>query len=315
MAAPLLSVVVPVYNEANGLGAFHDALLAVLKQLKLDYEIIYCDDGSTDHTPELVQKWQSNDNRIKLLRLSRNFGKESALAAGIGMAKGDAIVTIDGDGQHPVDLLPQFVSAWQDGAAVVVGVRAEKPRLGSRLFYNFFNKLTVQKLLPGSTDYRLIDKRVQRAFLELKETDRITRGLIDWLGFERRLITFQTKPRQTGQASYGHAKRWQLAANSFVSLTPTPLYVFGCLGVLITGSAFMLGVAVFIEQLLLGDPWQWHFTGTAMLAILILFLVGLVLLSQGILSLYISHMHTQSKQRPLYVIDYERSAGLSPRDT
>ena len=307
-----LSVVVPVYNEAAGLPAFHKSLLATLAGLSYDWEVIYCDDGSTDKTAELVGNWHQADKRVKLVRLSRNFGKESALAAGIAAAGGDAIVTIDGDGQHPVELLPQFLAAWQDGAQVVVGVRdsINGGRPGSRLFYTLFNQLTSQKLVPGSTDYRLIDKVVRQAFLELKETDRITRGLIDWLGFRRAFVHFDVKPRHSGAGSYDRAKRWQLATHSFVSLTPKPLYIFGWLGVFITVCALLLGSAVFIEQLLLGDPWHWRFTGTAMLGILTLFLVGIILMSQGILSLYISHMHTQSKQRPLYVIDYQASAGI-----
>ncbi len=311
--AAQLSIVVPVYNEGAGLAVFHQSLIETLNALGHDYEIIYCDDGSIDDSAALVQQWHQADQRVKLIKLSRNFGKESALAAGIAAASGAAIITLDGDGQHPVELLPQFVAAWQKGARVVVGIRSNRgaePQLGSRLFYQLFNKLTHQKLIPGSTDYRLIDASVQQAFLELKETDRITRGLIDWLGFERTFIHFTAKPRQTGAAGYDRGKRWQLAANSFVSLTPTPLYLFGYLGVFITGGALLLGGAVFIEQLLLADPLHWKFTGTAMLGILILFLVGMVLMSQGILSLYISHMHTQSKQRPLYVVDYQGSAGI-----
>jgi dolichol-phosphate mannosyltransferase len=142
------------------------------------------------------------------------------------------------------------------------------------------------------------------------ETDRITRGLIDWLGFRREFIEFEANARADDSTSYSRAKLMRLAANSFVSLTPTPLYVFGCVGVVITAGALVLGGSVFIEQLLLGDPWHWKFTGTAMLSILLLFLIGIVLMSQGILSLYISHVHNQSKQRPLYIIDYEGSAGI-----
>lgn len=310
-----LSIVVPVYNEAAGLMTFHQSLIEVLAQLKADYEIIYCDDGSDDNTAELVRQWHKAQPRVKLIRLSRNFGKESALAAGLAVATSDAIITLDGDGQHPVELIPAFVKAWQNGAQVVVGVRDNgRLQVGSRLFYGLFNRLTAQKLVPGATDFCLLDKVVQRAFLELKETDRITRGLIDWLGFRRSLIHFTAKPRQTGRAGYDRGKRWQLAANSFVSLTPTPLYIFGYLGVIITGWSLLLGLAVFIEQLILGDPWQWNFTGTAMLGILILFLVGIVLMSQGILSLYISRLHNQTKQRPLYVIDYSTSAGLEKPD-
>lgn len=318
----LISVVVPVYNEAAGLELLHDKLVEVAERVSRDsYELIYCDDGSRDGTSTLVQDWAKINKNVKLIKLSRNFGKENALSAGIAQAVGEAIVTIDGDGQHPVEIIPKFVEAWQKGAQVVVGVRASNSnegwfkRLGSTIFYGLFNKFTREKMLPGSTDFRLIDRAVQQAFLSLNETDRITRGLIDWLGFKRELIYFTAKPRLHGTAGYSAGKLVQLAINSFVSLTFAPLYIFGYVGAFITATSFVLGIAIFVEQLLLGDPWHWQFTGTAMLAVLILFLVGLVLLSQGVLSVYVSHLHAQSKQRPLYVIDYKGSSGIkSPRN-
>jgi glycosyltransferase involved in cell wall biosynthesis len=311
----LLSVVVPLHNEAAGLTAFHASLVTALQPFA-SYEILYCDDGSTDETAQVVRDLAATNSNIKLLCFSRNFGKENALTAGLTHAAGEAIITIDGDGQHPVELIPEFVAAWQAGNQVVIGVRKTTKEQSSwkqwqsRLFYKVFNKLSEQKLIPGSTDFRLIDRQVQQAFLQLNESDRITRGLIDWLGFKRHLITFTPKRRQHGEAAYSQRKLMVLAVNSFVSLTRTPLYLFGYLGVIITIFSFVLGLAVFVEQLLLGDPLQWNFTGTAMLGILILFLVGIVLLSQGILSLYISLLHNQSKQRPLYVIDYQASAGI-----
>lgn len=316
----LLSVVVPVHNESSGLRQFHKSLVGTVRQSAEDsYEILYCDDGSSDDTSTLVKGFRADNPRIKLIKLSRNFGKENALSAGIAEAGGQAVLMLDGDGQHPVELIPKFIDAWRDGAQVVIGVRTGNDnegrfkRSGSRLFYKVFNRLTAQKLLPGSTDFRLIDAAVRQAFLALKETDRITRGLIDWLGFRREFIYFKANARQQDSASYSRRKLMRLAANSFVSLTPTPLYLFGILGVTITIAALVLGASVFVEQLLLGDPWHWKFTGTAMLSILVLFLVGIVLMSQGILSLYISHLHSQSKKRPLYVIDYEGSDGIEPQ--
>lgn len=313
----LLSIVVPVYNEGAGLADFHDSLMPQVTDVVGDsYEVIYVNDGSSDDTAEVVAGLHHKDAKVKLISLSRNFGKENALTAGLAQAKGDAVLSIDGDGQHPVELIPQFVEVWQAGAQVVIGVRDGEhgqsawKRWQSHLFYSIFNRLSEQKLIPGSTDFRLIDRDVQKAFLELTENDRITRGLIDWLGFKRQIIRFTPHTRQHGTASYSQRKLMILAVNSFVSLTRTPLYLFGYLGVFITGFSFVLGVAVFVEQLLLGDPLHWNFTGTAMLGILTVFFVGLVLLSQGILSLYISLLHNQSKQRPLYVVDYRSSAGI-----
>ena len=308
----------PLYNEAASLQEVHDALVVSLHEaVDDDYEIVYCDDGSTDETPQLLKKLHQANSRVKVIRLSRNFGKENALSAGLQQASGQAIMMIDGDGQHPVELIPRFVEAWKAGAQVVIGIRTDSEglkllkKLRSRVFYGLFNKLSTQKLIPGSTDFRLIDRAVQQAFLELKESDRVTRGLIDWLGFRRQFVYFKAKPRQHGTPTYSRRKLLILAVNSLVSLSRTPLYIFGYLGMFITTVAFLLGTSVFVEQLLLNDPWHWHFTGTAMLGILTVFLVGIVLLSQGILSLYISLIHNQSKQRPLFVIDYQASAGIS----
>ncbi|HSX46800.1 MAG TPA: glycosyltransferase family 2 protein [Patescibacteria group bacterium] len=315
-----LSVVIPVYNEADGLTAFHEALLAVLLPLKLTAELIYCDDGSTDTTAELIQAWvktQTPQLTIRLVALSRNFGKENALTAGIAHAKGQAIITLDGDGQHPVELIPQFLEKWRLGAKVVVGVRQTNDgqtfskRLLSKLFYFTFNRLTPQKLVPGSTDFRLIDQTVQQEFLRLQETDRLTRGLIDWLGFKAAYISFIPKPRGAGKPTYSTRKLVNLALNSIVSLSPVPLHLFAYLGFFITMGTFLLGLTICLEQFILRDPWHWRISGNALLSVLVLFLLGVVLLSQGLLSLYVSHIHNQTKQRPLYVIDRERSAGIS----
>lgn len=315
-ALPDISIVIPLYNEAAGLKIFHAELITVLHTLGRSFEVIYCDDGSLDKTAEIARELHGRDGRIKLVALSRNFGKEYALSAGLEAAQGKAIMMLDGDGQHPIELIPRFIEEWSKGVQVVIGVRSSNSsegrirRFNSRAFYRIFNRLTGQKLLPGSTDFRLVDRAVQQAFLKLHETDRITRGLIDWLGFRREYIYFDAKPRMAGDVSYSRRKLVELAANSFVSMSPVPLFMFGYLGVCITFISFVLGVVVFFEQLILNDPLRWHFTGTAMLSILLLFLVGLVLLSQGILSLYISRIHNQSKQRPLFVIDRSRSAGI-----
>jgi glycosyltransferase involved in cell wall biosynthesis len=311
---PVLSLVIPIYNEANGLIDFHSSLVAVLKSLhpQVSYEIIYCDDGSSDESAAVLSSIAGKDSDVKTISFSRNFGKESALSAGISQATGEAIITLDGDGQHPVELIPEFIAAWKNGAQVVIGIRkgahgSALKRIESKLFYSFFNSLSTQKLVPQSTDFRLIDKAVQVEFLKLEESNRITRGLIDWLGFERAYIDFVPNDRVVGQPGYSQRKLIQLAMNSVVSLSPRPLYLLGYLGIILTVLALIVGIAVFIEQILLRDPLAWKFTGTAMLGILLLFFVGIILVSQGILAIYISHIHTESKHRPLYIIDRVRS--------
>jgi dolichol-phosphate mannosyltransferase len=315
-----ISFVVPVFNEAQSISNFHQSLMDVISDNFPNYEIIYVDDGSRDDTNKLISEQTIRDKDIKLIGLSRNFGKENALTAGINYATGDAIMMLDGDSQHPVELIPEFIRLWLAGNKVVVGVRTSNnkegtvKKLGSYLFYKSFNNMSGKKLVPGTTDFRIIDKTVQQAFLELKDTDRVTRGLIDWLGFKTSYIKFKAKARAQGEAGYSFNKLVKLAMNSYVGFSTTPLYFFGYLGIIISGLSFVLGLAIFIEQLLLGDPLNWNFTGTAMLGILIIFLVGILLMAQGILSVYISMINNQSRQRPLYVVDYENSIGLAKSD-
>ncbi len=316
-----ISIVVPLYNEQLGITSFHKSLVKTLITIPdITYEIIYCDDGSTDNTLEVITSLVKKEGFVRIISLSRNFGKEYALTAGIHNANGDAIVMIDGDGQHPVELLGSFIQTWKDGAQIVVGVRKSHTRLPLRvrfnswLFYSLFNRITRQKLVPSSTDFRLINSDVRSAFLKLQESNRITRGLIDWLGFKPAYISFVANERQFGKPSYDTRQLIELAINSFISLSPRPLYIFGYVGIVISILSAILGCSVIIEQFLLHDPLYWHFSGTAMLGIVILFLVGIVLMSQGVLSLYVSHIHTQSKRRPLYIVDYKHSIGIDERD-
>jgi glycosyltransferase involved in cell wall biosynthesis len=321
MSKTPLSIVVPVYNENDNISAFYDRLEPVAQAVSGDdYEIIYVDDGSTDGTARALQDLCDKYHKVKLLKLSRNFGKEVALAAGIAAATKEAIITIDGDGQAPPEYIPQFIAAWQAGARVVVGLRTSNQgegfikRYGSKLFHKLFNMMSGPELLHGSSDFRLIDRTVQQEFVRLKEPDSMTRGLIDWLGFERAYVEYPAAARTAGDAGYSVRRLTKLAANSFVSSSPTPLYISGYLGIVITTASFLLGAFILIEQVLLGDPWHLKFSGTAMLSTLVLFLVGIVLISQGIVALYISHIHSQSKGRPLYIVDYRDSRGFTKDD-
>lgn len=313
---PELTIVIPIYNEAGGLLDFNNQLIQTLSKLELSYEVIYVNDGSTDDTIRVMSDLKHNQ-KIKMVSLSKNFGKENALTAGISLSKGKAILTMDGDGQHPVELISGFVKAWREQERIVIGIRKDNSGIGilarvrSAIFHTVFNLLTGQKLIPGSTDYRLIDESIKKEFLKLTETDRITRGLIDWLGFQPKYLYFVPNRRNQGESSYDTSKLLKLAVSSFTSLSPKPLYIFGWIGITITIFSLILGISVLVEQLLLNDPLSWNFTGTAMLGILVLFMVGIILMSQGILSLYISSIHNQTKNRPLYVIDYRHTTGFN----
>ena len=312
-----ISIVVPVFNELESIEHFHKELIEVLSGIKVDYEVLYVNDGSTDGSLSILSGLAGG--RIKLISLSRNFGKEIDLSAGISNSNSDAVITIDSDGQHPPKLIAQFIENWEKGSKVVVGVRSGKSsksligNLNSFLFYKLFNFLSSTKTVPGSTDYRLIDQSVVEEFVDLGEQDRMTRQLIDWLGFDHHYIYFNAKEREFGTPAYSTKKLIDLAFSAMISSSPKPLYLFANIGIGITGLSFILGLSILIEQLIFGDPLNWNFTGTAMLGIMIIFLVGIVLMSQGIISMYISRIYNQSKGRPLYVIDRSKSIGISPK--
>lgn len=305
---PVLSVVVPVYNEAAGIAQFHASLVAVLKDAPLAYEVLYVNDGSTDDSEEVITEFlREADNHVRLLRLSRNFGKEVATTAGIHHARGEAILTLDADGQHPVERIPEFVKHWRRGAKVVVGRRVERrmslgKRLATRLFYSVFQRITGIQIDPNTSDFRLIDKEVQAQFNKLTEHNRMTKALIDWLGYERAYVSYSENPRLLGTATYSYRKLFKLAIDSAISLSISPLYITAYVGAIVLPISTVLGAGMVVNYGL-GDPLRLHATGGAYLTVLMLFLVGILLVSQGIIGLYLSHIHTETQNRPLYVAD------------
>ncbi len=316
-----LSIVIPAYNEAAVIRTFHEQLLVPeLKKLSLGYEIIYVNDGSTDDTLVILTGMAARDKTVRVVSLSRNFGKELATTAGITASTGDATILLDADGQHPPHLIASFVKAWQNGAQVVIGVRGDAPdysffkRLGSRLYNRLFNPVLDAKTVANATDFRLIDRAVRDEFVKLKEHNRITRGLIDWLGFKRSYVAFDAPDRIAGTPTYSMRKLMQLAFHSITSLSIRPLLWLIWTGLTVTIVALLLGVFLLIEQFLMHDPLGLDFTGSALLGVFISFLVGIVLTSEGILGLYIANVQEQSRGRPLYVIDYAHSINVSTKE-
>lgn len=317
----MLSLVIPAYNESEGIEEFHyKHLLPALDSLNIEHEIVYINDGSSDNTLEKLTAIAKKNTNVRVINLSRNFGKEIATTAGIHVSCGDAIIIMDSDGQHPPATLGEFIKKWKLGSQVVVGIRESNQKeglvkhWGSRLFYKLFNSATDYKIVPRSTDYRLIDAVVREEFIRFNERNRITRGLIDWLGFKRDYVQFHSPERLAGQASYTTRQLIKLALNSFTSLTLKPLFFFGWAGLVITCLAFVAGMFIFTEQYLLGDPLALNFTGTALLGVFISFLIGVVLMSQGMMAVYLSHVHSQTQGRPLFVIDHSSSYNLIQHD-
>jgi len=313
-----LSFVIPVYNEAEVLPKFLDTqLLPEIKKLKdFHTEVIFINDGSSDNTLEIVQDYAKRDKSIRVISFSRNFGKEMALAAGYRYAKGDAAISIDADGQQPPSLIPEFIEKWEDGAEVVTGVRDHYTKhgfvakTGSKIFYWLLRKMGNKYTVPGSTDFRLIDRVALDEYNQLTEHNRITRGLIDWLGFKQENIYYTYGSRMAGETSFNFSKLLTLALDSFISMSTTPLLMLGYLGGFIMLGSFLLGMFCIINQYLLGDPLHLYWNGAVQMTIFITFLVGIILVAQAITALYISHIHAETQGRPLYIIDKKNSRNL-----
>jgi dolichol-phosphate mannosyltransferase len=309
MIKKLVSIVIPVYNEDSNIVWLYDKLQEqLLNSPEYDFEIIFVDDGSSDGSVSLIKQLSAKDKAVRFLRFSRNFGKEAATSAGLEVAQGDAAIMIDADGQHPLELIKPFIDKWQDGYEVVVGVRKANSkegvikRYGSKLFYALLGSITGAKTLAGSTDFRLLDRKVIDEFKKLTERSRMTRGLIDWLGFKRTYIYFSAPPRHSGTAAYSYTKLFRLALHGFVSQTTKPLQVTGLLGFFVTLISSLLGIFLVLESYVFGDPLNLAITGTAILALFLSFLVGLVLICQWLLALYVESIHNEAQNRPLYII-------------
>ncbi|MFZ1720837.1 MAG: glycosyltransferase family 2 protein [Candidatus Moraniibacteriota bacterium] len=305
-----ISFIVPAYNEEKNIRPFYDTFQTVFSSLESQYtyELIFINDGSEDHTNDEIEKIVALDSRVKYIDFSRNFGKEIATTAGINLCSGDACMIIDADLQHPAELIPDFVKKWEEGFEVVVGIRETSKSdswikiLGGKIFYWMLNAIADTKIIPNATDFRLLDRAVIDEFNHFSETKRLTRGLIDWLGFKRAYITFQANDRLHGTASYSIWKLAKLALHSFMSLSLFPLKVAGYIGIFITTLSFVSGTYIFVGKYFFNWYWALTFSDSEDLAIFIVFLVGILLMSIGLISIYIANIHEEVIKRPLYVM-------------
>jgi len=305
---PVVTIVVPVYNEEAAIGPFAKELFSVCaKNTNYECEYIFVNDGSGDETQLKLEQLAAKHSSVTVIEFSRNFGKEAATSAGLAEAKGDAVIMIDADLQHPPEHMPEFVAKWQAGADVVIGVRkndasdAHFKKLGSRMYYKVINLISDGvEIIPRATDYRLLDRRVVDEFVRLTEHNRMTRGLIDWLGFRRDYIYFETPERQNGEASYTTWKLIKLATESVISHSLLPLRLAGYLGILITFISGVLGSVMLVDRFFY--PLGYEFSGPAILAVIILFMVGIILIAIGLLAYYVAFIYAETQNRPLYVV-------------
>lgn len=314
-AAPHVTILIPAYNEAGNIPSLLHELSTVLASLP-DYAfaVLFVDDGSTDETVTLLEQAACTDPRIGVIELSRNFGKEMALTAGLQALDCDAAIVMDADLQHPPRYIPELLGKWEEGNEVVSTRRVkidEQPfarRLGSRLFYTLLNSISEFRMEPGTTDFRLLDRVAIEALQQFTERNRLFRGLIDWMGFKRATIDFEAPARHAGTARYSYSRLFRLALNSFMAFSLMPLKLAGYIGL------FVILVFGALLGFMLGDKFlgsnAFGFSNIAFVIVTNVIMNGIVLSCIGLVALYIGHIHTEVIGRPLYLI--RKRVGLKP---
>ncbi len=303
-ACTTLSVVVPVFNEQEVLAEFHRRLDAVLGTLDLRAQIIYVNDGSTDGTLEVIGQLAEHDARVTLVDLSRNFGKEIALTAGLDHVDADAVVVIDADLQDPPELIPELVAHWRDGYEVVYAKRTSREgesaakKLTAFLFYRLIQKMSRVRIPEDTGDFRLLSRRAVHAVCQMREQHRFMKGLFAWIGFPQKAVPYQRAPRHAGTTKWNYWKLWNFALEGITSFSCLPLKVATYVGLASAMGAFAYGVYIVLRTLVLGNP----VAGYPSLLTAVTFLGGLQLLSIGVIGEYLSRMFDESKQRPLYFL-------------
>ena len=309
-ATPSISVVVPAYNEAANLPPLLASLQTVLAALTPRWEVLLVDDGSRDDTAAVMQPWLSEPG-VRYLALSRNFGKEAALSAGLAHAQGELVLMIDADGQHPLDLLPAMLAGWRDGADAVCAVRDSRAeeswakRLGTRLFYGIVNAGSPLPIPRDAGDFRLLDRRVVDALLALPERNRFLKGLYAWVGFRTAFIPYTPARRATGRSTFSLRRLIALALTGLTAFSTLPLRLWSGLGAGVAVGAIGYGGWIAVDHLVNGNP----VPGWPTVVVSLMFFSGVQLLSIGILGEYIGRIFTEVKQRPVYLLREQAGRG------
>lgn len=308
-----ISCIVPVFNEEAIVLDFIQQLENELKQLSYRYEIIIVDDGSSDHT--LDRLLTANENKqVKIIGLSRNFGKEIALTAGIEHCQGDVIILIDADFQHPFSTMQEFLTYWAQGYDMVYGIRKDRDdepyykRNAAKMFYWLMKKMTNINIPSNAGDFRLIDKKIVDALKQFPERTRFMKGLYAWVGFKKMAVPFEVKDRAGGTSSWRLTKLTELAITGITSFSDIPLRVWSFIGFLISSISFFYALYIIADTLINGTD----LPGFPTLVVAIMFFGGIQLLSIGILGEYIARIFTEVKQRPRYLIQIKKGFDEQP---
>lgn len=302
--AGLVSVVVPCFNEEDVIESTHARLVVVLEALApLRAEIVYVDDGSADGTFARLALIQAGDSRVRVVRLARNFGHQIALSAGVDHAEGDAVVIIDADLQDPPEVIPELVAEWLSGGDVVYAVRSDRAaesafkRGSAKAYYRLLNRLADTDVPVDTGDFRLLDRRAADALRSMPEHDRYVRGMVAWIGFDQRSISYSRDPRAAGETKYPFGKMLRFAADGVISFSFAPLRLATWLGFAASALA-LVGAGYSIVVWLLGDT----VPGWTTLSVAVLLLGGIQLVSLGIMGEYVGRIYREVKRRPLYLV-------------
>jgi glycosyltransferase involved in cell wall biosynthesis len=312
MTRDLLTIVVAAFNEAEALPALHPRIAATLDALRgeVDGRVLYVDDGSRDGTWSVLQGIANGDARVSLLRLSRNFGKEIALTAGLDRVEHGAAMILDADGQDPPELIPRFVAKWREGFDDVHGTRTARAgetwlkKTTAHAFYRVMQRLSKTPIPADTGDFRLLSPRALAALRQLRERHRFMKGLFGWIGFEQASIAYEREARVAGSSKFSLWRLWNFAIEGITSFSTAPLRLATYLGVLTALLAFIYAVWIVFKALLWGD----QVAGWPTMMAVILFLGGVQLVALGMLGEYLGRLYEESKQRPLYLIDSWRPA-------
>jgi polyisoprenyl-phosphate glycosyltransferase len=306
MSAPVLSLIAPVKDEEEAIAPFIERVAPILDGLFADgaWEILFVDDGSEDNTLPAILKAHRQDGRVKALSLSRNFGKEAALTAGLDHAAGQAVIPIDVDLQDPPEVIGDMLAKWREGYEVVYGVRTDREsdslpkRLTADLYYRAHNYLSSDKIPEHAGDFRLLDRSVVEVIKAMPERNRFMKGLFAWSGFRQAAVEYKRAERAVGTTKFRYWKLWTLALDGITSASTMPLRIWSYIGVVIASFSLLYAVGVVIKTILFGSD----VAGYPSLMVAILFFGGLQLISLGVLGEYVGRILIETKRRPLYVV-------------
>jgi len=303
----ILSIVCPFYNEEEMVSVFMDEIFLILQKINRTFEIVCVNDGSSDNTLEKLLKEQEQRKNIKIINLSRNFGKEAALTAGLDYARGEAIIPIDADLQDPPVLIEEFITYWDKGYDVVLAKRTDRSkdnlskRITAQLYYKIHNKISPTKIPDNVGDFRLVTRKVINAIQKLPENQRFMKGIFAWVGFKTAVVEYKRGKRRQGQTNFNNWKLWNFAIEGVTSFSTVPLKMWLYFGLFISLSTFFYGSFIIIRTLILGID----VPGYASLLTIILFMGGIQMIGIGVIGEYIGRMYMESKRRPAYIVEKE----------